>query len=143
MVLYLEYETFKRRLTDTQNMLDEILCEREELFAKTQPKSFDYTVERVEGGEARNKFDEYLIAKEAKQIDERLEEAKALLEDRRQMLFEKEQELRQSRDVYDRIYRMRFVDRLKVQRIASMVGYSEASVYRLLKIITIAIELTQ
>lgn len=136
MLLYLEYEQLKQRFADTQQMMHEILLEKEELFLKTQPKSVKYDSERVAGGDYTNAFDEYVIAKEKRQIDERLQEARQMVEDRKELLRLKEQELRQSRNVTDKIYRMRFLDRIKVHRIASMIGYSEASVYRVLHTIS-------
>ena len=136
MVLYLEYELYKRRLTDTERMYDEILLENESLFNKTQPKSLDYGKERVAGGSPQNAFDEYLIQKEKQRIDERLEEARNMVNERKRLLSDKEQELRQSKDMYDRVYKMRHLDKFKVNRIASMTGYSEASIYRILKIIS-------
>ena len=47
----------------------------------------------------------------------------------------KEQELRASTSVQDKIYKYRYLDRLKVFKIAKLVGYSEPQIYRILKTI--------
>ena len=135
-MVYLEYEAFKVKYLQTLERYNEILSEKEELFNRTQPKSVRYDKERVAGGDPSNAFDEYLIKKEEKRIDDRLMEVKSLVDDRKQLLNVKEQELRVSKDTYDKVYRMRFLDRLKVRTIASMLRYSEAQIYRMLHTIS-------
>lgn len=131
-MVYLEYEDFKSKYLETQKKYDAILREKEDLFQRTQPKSANMTEDRVSGGSASNAFEQYVIAKDKKQIDERLAEARGILEDREKLLSMKLVELRQSNLIEDKIYRMRFVDRLRVWKIARLVNYSEMQVYRIL-----------
>lgn len=135
-MLYLDYESFKDKYFETQRKYNEILSEKEELFARTQPKSQNYETERVSGGSPVNSFDEYLLKKEQKQIDERLKEVKSLLDDRGHLLKLKEQEIRASKDMYDKIYRLKFLDHRNVSHIATNTGYSKAQVYRIINSIT-------
>lgn len=135
-MLYLDYELYKVRYLETQKKYNEILSEKEELFTKTQPKAIKYDKEKVSGGGGSNAFDDYLIAKDEKRIDERLAEVKSLLDDRKVLLDLKEKELRRSKDTIDKIYVRRFLDHAKVNRIASQIGYSESQVYRILNIIS-------
>lgn len=131
-MLYLEYEDFKAKYLETQRKYDEILSEKEELFQRTQPTAMNIDKERVSGGTKSNPFESYLIAKEKKQIDERLAEVKGLLDDREKLLNLKLEELRYSNAIEDKIYRMRHIDRIRIYKIARMVNYSEAQVYRIL-----------
>ena len=41
--------------------------------------------------------------------------------------------LRQSRDMFDKVYRMRFLDCLRVEKIAITLHYDQSSVYRILR----------
>lgn len=139
-MVYLVYEQFKRRYSETQQRYNEILSEKEELFTRTLPKSMQYDRERVSGGNPENPFENYVIEKEKKRIDERLNEVKSLLIDRKQLLDLKEQELRQSKVIIDKVYRMRFLDRMRVNRIASNLGYAESHIYRFLKKIDMTVK---
>ena len=132
-MVYIIYEDFKNKYIETQKRYDEILREKERLFSKTQPASVDYDKERVSGGTASNPFDAYMIAKEEKHIDERLMEIRSILDDRGKLLKIKEKELRNSKALEDKIYRMRHLDRLKVYQIAKLLNYSEPQIYRILR----------
>ena len=132
-MLYLEYEDYKRRCKVTQDKLVEILNEKEALFAMTQIKAVDYGKDRVSGGNGANVFETYMIEKERARIDERLHEARSLLEDRQTLLAAKERELRESTHVEDKIYLYRKVERRRVYWIAKRLNYSQSQVYRILQ----------
>lgn len=132
-MIYLEYERLKVKYKEAYNAYDEIITERQRLFEMTQPHGIKYDGERVSGGGDKNPFDEYLIAKENSRIDERLEEARQILDDRKRILDAKKRDLRESKDVYDKIYRLKFIERWKIYRIATFVAYSEPQVYRIVK----------
>lgn len=134
-MLYVTYEQFKVKYYETQKQYNEILNEKEQLFLKTQPKATKFDKERVTGGVSTNTFDEYLIEKEKKQIDERLEEVKIILEDRKKLLELKREELKASNNIQDKIYYYRYIDKMRVEKIGRLVGYGEAQVYRILRII--------
>lgn len=129
------YEEYKNKYYETQREYDIILTEKEKLFSITQPSAVKFDKEVVSGGVVDNTFERYLILKEEKKIDQRLEEIKSLLDDRERLLKLKEQELKASTNIHDKIYKYRYIDRLKVYKIAKLVGYSEPQIYRILKII--------
>ena len=133
MAIYLEYEILKAKYKVSQQVFDGILEEKEQLFAMTQPKSVKYDTERVSGGTPANKFDEYLIQVEKRKLEDRLSEAKLLMEERRDLLKMKEQELRQSVDLHDIIYCCRVLDRMKMQKIMAKTNYSKSQIYRLIQ----------
>ena len=96
-MLYEEYEIYKNKYYEVQKKYNDILNEKEELFAKTQPKAMQIKGDKTIGGKHVNTFDNYLIQKERKNIDQRLEEVKSILDDRERLLKLKEVELRASK----------------------------------------------
>lgn len=129
--IYLEYESYKQKLYAAQKNFDKILKRKEELFDMTQPTSPGMG-EKVSGGEPRNKFDSYLITKDEENLDALLKEAREILDDRKILLESKREELKASKNLYDKIYYYRFIEYYHVNRIARTVGYSEAQTYRIL-----------
>ncbi len=134
-MLYLDYERSRRAYLEIQCRYNEILREKENLFLKTQPQTAQFNTNSCIKGAKGNSFESYLIEKELRCIDERLEEAKAILNDRKELLKLKEQELRNSKDSHDKIYRMKYIDGYKTIKIANVLGYDKSSVYRMLHII--------
>ena len=108
--IYVTYEEYKRNYYKVQKLYNEILEEKEQLFAKTQPKSTKYNKINIDGGNPSNLFDNYLIIKEKKQIDKRLNEIKVISEDRKKILDIKEKELRKSREWIDKIYIYKYIE---------------------------------
>lgn len=131
-MIYLEYEAARKRYQEALNGVNRVLDEADELFSMTQPKGVKTDSERVSGGKQENVFEAYLIEKERRCIDQRLIEAKSLLEERKYILKLKEQELRTSKDVNDRIYKYKYLDGLKGWQVAKMIGYSKSQIYRIL-----------
>lgn len=139
-MLFLDYEEYKNRYIASQKQYDEILQEKEELFAKTQPSAVRFDKERVTGGAIENAFDEYLVKKERKQIDDRLAEARNLLSDRKRLLALKREELYASNDILDKVYRMNHIEHIRAYKIARIINYSVSQVYRYLEQIDRLIE---
>lgn len=134
-MLYIEYEEYKNKYYEVQRKYNQILNEKEELFAKTQPKATQITGEKTAGGKHINTFDDYLIQKEKKNIDQRLQEVKSILDDRERLVKLKEQELRNSNNSHDKIYRYRYIDRLTIEKTARLSSYSRSQVFNILNII--------
>lgn len=132
MLAYMVYEEFKNKYLDTQKQFDEILQEKEFLFAKTQPQSPNWDKIGENGNQINNKFDDYLVAKESKRVDERLSEIKSILDDRERLLRLKEQELRNSKNHVDKIYKMKYIDKFNMNKIVREAHYSRSQVYRIL-----------
>ena len=130
-MIYQEYEVLKERYRDAQRLYEAVLSEKEELFQRTQPQAIKGK-EKVSGGKQTNTFDQYLIQVEEKNIDSRLAEAKELMNQRARLLALKREELRSSKEIKDRIYRYRYIEKLKIYRIAQMVSYSDRQVLRIL-----------
>lgn len=142
-MIYIEYHEYKNKYYIAQKEYDNILSEKEELFVKTQPKATDYDKEKVSGGSPSNTFDNYLIIKEKKQLDERLKEARSILEDRIKLLKLKEEELKQSKEWLDIIYTCYFIDKLSIRKISKKIPFSTTEIFRKIKIIRKNINLEQ
>ena len=134
-MLYLDYERYALKYLESQKAVTDILDEKALIFQKTQPHSSISEQERGDGGTRVNKVEEYVIALERGHINERLAEAKAIMMDRMDMLRQKEKELRASTRKEDVVYVLKYLDGLGIKDIAYHINYSEAQVYRLLKII--------
>lgn len=126
---YLDYEFCKKRLCKMQEIFGQILMEQEELFNITQLNAICYS-EKIDNNSKSSLFDYYLSQKEKKQIDERLAEAKKILEERFYLLKIKENELRKSKNLFDLIYIYKFVDGLRIDVIAKKLNYSKSQIYR-------------
>ena len=139
-MIYLDYEAARLRYERARGVVNEILTEQEELFRMTQPGAIRYDKEKVDGGSAPDMFEKYLSKKAELKIDERLDEAREICDGRRHEMKELEDELRASKDARDRIYLLRYVEHVRVYKIASSVHFSEAHVYRILRKIDKMIE---
>lgn len=132
-MLYIEYQDYKKKYIEAQKKYDEILSQKEKLFSMTQPKATTFDKERISGGISTNTFEEYLIAKEEKKIDEQLEEIKSILDDRERLLVIKEKELRISKDWHDKIYTYYFIDKLSTYKIEKRVPYSQKQIWNIVE----------
>lgn len=108
----------------------EMIDQKELFFDKTQPKAVNPDSVRVSGGTQTNSFENYIIATE--NIDEQINELKAILDERYNVLMRAEQELRNSRDWNDRIYVYKYLDKLTIKQIERKVPYSRRQLYRIL-----------
>lgn len=131
-MIYKTYEEYKNRYYMTQQNYNDLLTEKERLFVRTQPNAIRYDKLNVKSSPNSNVLEDYVIEKEKKQLDRRIAEMKVLLDDRRNLMLLKEAELRKSKDMYDRIYTMRYLEDMSVERIAKKVNYSVSQVYRIL-----------
>jgi hypothetical protein len=133
-MIYKTYVEYKTKYLEAQKKYDEILSEKEELFIKTQPKATKYDKEVVSGSIVHSDpFTMYVSKMEEKKIDERLNAARSILEDRRRLLILKEEELRQSKDWEDIIFVQRFLENKPVKIIKARMPYCRSSIYGILK----------
>lgn len=133
-MIYIEYDEYKKKYHEAQRNYNEVLTEKESLFGITQPSAISYDEESVSTGtQPVNTFDKYLVLKEKKRLDERLEETRSILEDRQRLLEIKRDELMQSTVIEDKIYRLYVLAGMKPKHIANKLGYSEVHIYRFLR----------
>lgn len=131
-MVYKDYIKFKHRYIEAQRKFDEILKEKEELFTKTLPQSPKWDKQYNFSNQVNKKFDNYICAKEAKKIDERLDEIKAILEARTALLDRKEAELLKSKEIEDVIYNMRILCKCTIKSIEKLTNFGRSKIYRTL-----------
>lgn len=133
-MIYITYEEYKTKYLDAQKKYDEILSEKEELFIKTQPSSTTYDKEAVSGSIVHSDpFTTYAHKMQENKVDERLDAARSILEDRRRLLKLKEEELRQSKNWEDIIYVQKYLENKPVKVIKARMPYCRSSIYGILK----------
>ena len=138
-MIYIQYERIKQKYRIAQDNYEELIREKEDLFNLTQPRAQQTDKERIAGGQTENSFDRYLIKQEQKNIDERLEAAKEIVDVRKEMLEQKRAELEASEDVMDRLYYLKYIKRLRNKEIYDVIDYSKAQSERYLRQIRSAI----
>lgn len=132
-MIYIEYHNCKKKYDEIKKLYEQIVEEKERLFLKTQPKPVSIDKVNVDGGNRNNLFDNYLMEKEKKQLDDRLNEVKVLIDDRYKILLDKEKELRTSKEWIDKLYVYKYLELLSVKKILHFIPYEEAQIYRMLK----------
>lgn len=130
-MIYEEYESIWNTIRKKEEELFKLINKRDELFLKTQPKSSKFDKEKVDNKTTKNMMEEYVIQKEY--LNERIMQLNITLDDIYQVLKRKRDELKQSKNIYDRIYYYRIIERLSMYKIASLIGYSKEQTYRYFK----------
>lgn len=140
-MIYQEYEYCLYRYKGCRKKYDMLLLEAEEIFTKTQIKAINYDKDAVTGGQiSGNTLENYILDKEKTDIDNRLTKMRHVLDERYRLLKEKEDELRKSQDLDDKIYWMRCFEHSKLHKIASQLSYSESQVSRRLRKMGLEVE---
>ncbi len=132
-MIYLEYEQYKARYRFLQERFEKVLLEKEILFTRTLPNAIRYDRDQVQTSIDGNVLDDYVISLEEQKIDETLDHIRTSLKDWQILIDLKENELRKSKDKYDRVYLLRFIDGVGINRIAREMSYSRAQIYRILR----------
>ena len=148
MRLYLIHRKYYLAYLSAQNSVERIIDEWSRIAQKVEPRStlaeherdFINTVALPNTGSNIGKAELYAIEMEQHRIKERLSDAKELLSERFDLLEQKENELRKSADLYDKIYTLKWIDHEKPEDIADKVHYSRSQVYNIIGHISAQIE---
>ena len=148
MRLYLEHRRAYLLYVQAQEAYERIINEYEVIAQRIEPRSplaeheREFSKEAIlpPAGGKINKAEEYVIALQQARIKERLSAAKVVMQERFDLLSIKEQELRKSRDIYNLVYRLKWVDGLKADAIVQETGYSRSQIYNIIGHITKQIE---
>ena len=130
-MIYIEYEQYKCKYLDLQEQFNHFLTEKERILTKTFPNAIRYDKEKTSSSNDGNPLEDYVVELEEAKIDESLDRIRQLIDDRKRLLDLKEQELRMSQDLYDKVYRMRFLDGYGINKVAKILHYSRAQIYRI------------
>ena len=125
------YEEAKEKYTEAQIHYADLLSQKEEIFQRTQPSAVRFDKDVVSGGGGENPLEAYAI--QIERIEMRLGLAHEIVENRAFLLKHAREELMESPDFRDKVYRMRFLQRMRVQKIADAVHYSEPTIWRTLR----------
>lgn len=131
-MIYLEYEMYKIKYIESQEQFSMVLTEKERLLTKTMPSAIRYDKDKVQSSPTGNILEDYVVALEDEHIDEKLNQLRQILNDRKLLLEIKERELRQSQDMPDKVYVHRYIDGHGINRISRDLSYSKSQIYRIL-----------
>lgn len=127
---FASYELLKIKYLKAQQKLNDTIEEKENLFSRTQPKSPNW--DKMPSAGVVNEFDSYLIAKEKAKIDERIKEIQKILDDRHSLLKLKEQELYESKDILDKVYKLKYLESKSIPELTRKLHFSRRQIYRLI-----------
>lgn len=141
---YLEHRKRYIDYCQAQDDLNRILDEWILAFQKTQPKSQVYG-DKVQLNNTRKPLEEYVIEVEDKHIYPRIKAAREIMDLKGELLAIKEAELRKSKNIYDIIYTLKWIDGERpkgIYRKLDMMGmnYSNSQIYEITKRIENQIE---
>ena len=133
--MYLEHNKRWNEYIQAQQDLQEVLDEWEVVFQRTQPK---VKYGEHTSGSPVNKVEEYVIEVERRQLRKRIEDAKEVINAKKELLDIAEEQLRKSRDIYDLIYTKKWVDHKRpkdIYRELDFTGmsYSRSHIYVVIK----------
>ena len=128
-MVYIDYEQVKMRFYDTQKRFTNLLLDKERIFTNTLPSGIRYDKDVVQASPTVP-LETYVA--ELEEVEKKLSQARENMKDWEILLSVKEKELRESKDIPDRIYVMRYLDRWGMSRISQNILYSKRQVYRIL-----------
>lgn len=128
-MIYEEYEAIRKKISKKEEKLFKLMEKRDNLFAMTQPKSSQFDDEIVDGKNPVNTIEEFVMKDEEQQLSVRIDQLNHLLDDWYQALKRKKEELKLSKNTYDRIYYYRFIEKLSIEKIAKMIFMSRSRTY--------------
>lgn len=126
--VFVEYELLKRECKAAKRDYDKALEKKAEYYYSVLPGASDTSKKLIKTECTNDKFLNYTI--KIQEIDSEIEVRKNLYGNLSYRLKLKEIELRNSKELLDRIYVYRYLDRYKVNKIARIVEYSREQTYR-------------
>lgn len=130
LFIFASYEFLKNKYLKSQQNLNDAIEEKENLFSRTQPKSPNWDKDKMPSAGVVNEFDSYLIAMEKTNIDKKIKELQKILDERRTLLKIKEQDLYESKDLLDKVYRLKFLESKSIPDLVRRLHFSRRQIYR-------------
>lgn len=131
MALYEEYIEQLKKYQRAKFHYEKKLEKKALLIIQTQPGAVDTTKENVNGGKIENKFERFVS--ELEELDPEIQTARNERNLQEYLLKKKELELKNSSDIYDKLYYYKHIQKLRVKHIAPKINYSREQTYRYLK----------
>lgn len=122
-MVYVDYVILKQSYDEAFWRLKELLDKKEEAFTRTLPSAIRYDSQKVmHSNQDISPLDGYVI--DIERIEQQIRQARIAVAERGEMLELKGKELKTSKDIDDKIFYMRFVEKQKVEQIARKLHYS-------------------
>ncbi len=135
---YIDYYKQLKSYTEKMQELSDLIDRKEELFSRTQPGGTDFNKDHVQGHEERlSAMEAYVIKMEMEEIDKKIIELKPIIVDRYFLLKQIEKDLRDSKEIDDKIYVLHFIDKYSYRKISKIVHYSKSNVGNIIEKITL------
>ena len=129
---YTDYESYLVRYENIQMQFVRVLLEKEKLLTRTLPSAIRYDKDKVQNTIDDNPLEDYVISVEEKELDVKIARLRRHLDDWRVLMDVKEGELRKSQVLIDRVYVMKYLDGLSVNKICRILHYEKTRIYELL-----------
>lgn len=129
---YTDYESYLVRYEHIQVQFVRVLLEKEKLLTRTLPSAIRYDKDKVQNTIDDNPLEDYVISVEEKELDVKIARLRRHLDDWRVLMDVKEGELRKSQVLIDRVYVMKYLDGLSVNKICRILHYEKTRIYELL-----------
>ena len=129
---YTDYESYLVRYEHIQVQFVRVLLEKEKLLTRTLPSAIRYNKDKVQNTIDDNPLEDYVISVEEKELDIKIARLRRHLDDWRVLMDVKEGELRKSQVLIDRVYVMKYLDGLSVNKICRILHYEKTRIYELL-----------
>ena len=126
--LFIEYEGIRNKYRMAKIKYVNLLEKKAMLIIQTQPKSMDLSKDVTSGGKIVNKFDDFVQRLE--KLDPEIQVARNERDLQEYFLKKKEIELRDSEDILNQVYYLRFIKNTKVRHICYKLNYSKTQIYR-------------
>lgn len=127
-MIYVDYVILKQSYDESLKLLKEALDRKEEAFTRTLPNAIRYDLQKVmHSTSANSALDDYVM--DIEKINEQVREARIIVIERKEMLDMKEDELRKSQNTTSLVFCLRYIDGLKVDRIARKLSYKQETIY--------------
>ena len=140
MELFVEHYRLNEEYKEAKKEFDKALEKKSQLLYSVVPKSANFENELVKSSSS-NKFLNYTIKME--EIDKEINVRRNLRDVLAYRLKLKEIELKKSDNILDKVYYLKFVERMKVKYISIKINYSKEQTYRFLKKIAEDLKMTQ
>lgn len=128
MSVYVDYVILKTAYNESLRNLKDALDKQEEAFTRTLPSAIRYDLQKVlHSPSTTSPLDDYVMDNEY--LEQKIRQARVILIQRKEMLELKAQELKQSKNIDDRIFWLKYVELLTVESIAIRMNYSEGNIY--------------
>jgi len=130
MALYEEYYDLFKKYQRAKFHYEKKLEKKALLIIQTQLGAVDTTKEKINGGKIENKIERFVC--ELEELDPEIQTARNERDLLAYLLKKKEKELRDSKDIMDRIYVLKYLDKRKARHIAIIINYSLSRTYDLI-----------